>query len=600
MSEIINNTVSFIRKAFGSEEDFIPLHVPYFGGNEKKYLNETIDSTFVSSVGAFVNRFEEELAQYTGAKFAVACVNGTNALHMALLVCGVEREDEVLSQSLTFIATANAISYIGAKPVFIDVDKETMGLSPRALQDFLEHFGELKADGFTYNTSTGKRIAACIPMHTFGFPARIDEIEAICTKWNIALIEDAAESLGSYYKGKHTGVFGKVGVFSFNGNKTITCGGGGALITDDEELAKKAKHLTTQAKIPHQWKFRHDDIGYNYRMPNLNAALACAQLEQLDEILENKRALALKYKAFFADSPIRFFSEQPDSKANYWLNAIILPNEEERDVFLRTTNEKGVMTRPIWDLISSLPMFENCQNDGLENSKWFEQRVVNIPSSYRSNDMDSEKKNIVLVGGGGHCKSCIDVIESTGKYNIVGVLDLPSELGKKVLNYEVIGTDDDYVKFRDLNCVFLITAGQIESFGVRKKIFQALNEINAPIETIISTSATVSMHSKVGKGSIIMHHCIVNAGADIGENCIINNASIIEHDVEIGNHTHISTNAVINGDCMIGNETFIGSGSCVRNGVQIRDEIVIGAGSLVISDVSESGIYVGTPVHKIR
>lgn len=384
MSETIQNTIRFIRRTFNAETDFIPLHAPYFGGNEKKYLNETIDSTFVSSVGAFVNLFEEKMAEYTGAKYAIACVNGTNALHMAMLVCGVESDDEVLSQALTFIATANAISYIGAKPVFIDVDRDTMGMSPTSLQNFLEEFGEKREDGFTYNKSTGRRISACVPMHTFGLPLRIDEIAEICRKWNIQLIEDAAESLGSYYKGKHTGVFGKMGVFSFNGNKTITCGGGGAIITDDEKLARRAKHLTTQAKIPHPWKFRHDEVGYNYRMPNVNAALACAQLEQLNEIQKNKRELAEKYKAFFAETTYQFVEESENSKANYWLNALVLKDEAERDEFLTQTNEAGVMTRPIWDLMSSLPMFEDCQNDGLQNSKWLEERVVNIPSSYRA------------------------------------------------------------------------------------------------------------------------------------------------------------------------------------------------------------------------
>ena len=378
-------TIAFIQDVFQTK-DFIPLHAPYFGGNEKKYLLETIDSTFVSSVGPFVNLFEEKIAEYTGAKYAVACVNGTNALHMALLVCKVQADDEVLSQALTFIATANAISYINAKPVFIDVDKETLGLSPVALSNFLHENAEKKEDGFSYNKTTGRKIAACIPMHTFGFPAKIDKIAEICQDWNIALIEDAAESLGSFYKGKHTGVFGKIGVFSFNGNKTITCGGGGALITNDEELAKKAKHLTTQAKIPHPWKFRHDEIGYNYRMPNLNAALACAQLEQLGKIVENKRDLAARYEAFFAGTDIQFITESKESKVNYWLNAVILSDEEVRDQFLVKTNEKGVMTRPIWDLMSSLPMFENCQNDGLKNSKWLEKRVVNIPSSYRPSD----------------------------------------------------------------------------------------------------------------------------------------------------------------------------------------------------------------------
>ena len=258
-----------------------------------------------------------------------------------------------------------------------------MGMSPNSLRTFLENFGEIRADGFTYNKSTGKKIAACVPMHTFGFPLRIEELAAICKEWNIFLIEDAAESLGSFYKGEHTGTFGKIGIFSFNGNKTITCGGGGALITDDEELAKRAKHLTTQAKIPHPWKFSHDEIGYNYRMPNLNAALACAQLEQLNKILINKRELAEKYKSFFLETPYHFVTELKNTTANHWLNALILPDETERDLFLTRTNASGVMTRPIWDLMSSLPMFENCQNDGLENSKWLEDRVVNIPSSFR-------------------------------------------------------------------------------------------------------------------------------------------------------------------------------------------------------------------------
>lgn len=376
--------IKFIRETFQTS-DFIPLHVPYFGGNEKKYLAETIDSTFVSSVGPFVNLFEEKIAEYTGSKFAVACVNGTNALHMAMIVNGVQSGDEVLSQALTFIATANAISYIGAKPVFIDVDRDTMGLSPEAVRNFLETHAEKRSDGFTYNKTTGRKIAACIPMHTFGFPATIDLIAEVCAKWNIALIEDAAESLGSYYKGKHTGTFGNVGVFSFNGNKTITCGGGGVLITDDEELAKMAKHLTTQAKIPHPWKFRHDAIGYNYRMPNLNAALACAQLEQIDEILENKRELAKRYSAFFAETGIKFVAESENSKANYWLNTLILDSEENRERFLIATNKEGVMTRPVWDLMSDLDMFGDCQNDGLVNSKWLAERVVNIPSSYRAN-----------------------------------------------------------------------------------------------------------------------------------------------------------------------------------------------------------------------
>jgi len=371
--------VNFIREQYKTD-DFIPLHAPVFRGNEKRYLNECIDSTFVSSVGKFVDRFEEMMCQFTGARYAVACVNGTNALHVGLLVNGVEKDDEVITQALTFIATANAISYANATPVFVDVDKDTMGLSPAALNNFLNKYGEISNHGYTYNKSTGKRIKACVPMHTFGFPCRIDEIADICKIWNISLVEDAAESIGSFYKEKHTGLFGDVGIFSFNGNKTITSGGGGSIITNNEGLAKRAKHLTTQAKLPHQWKFVHDEIGYNYRMPNINAALACAQLEQLDNMLKSKRDLAEAYKAFFAQENIKFVTEQSNAKANYWLNTLILEDEAERDAFLEYSNQQNVMTRPIWDLMTSLSMFKDCQHDGLENSQWLYERAVNIPS----------------------------------------------------------------------------------------------------------------------------------------------------------------------------------------------------------------------------
>lgn len=374
--------VNFIKEQFPNK-DFIALHEPVFIGNERKYVLDAIDSTYVSSVGAYVNRFEEMMTSITGAKYAIAIVNGTNALHLALLLAGVQQQDEVISQALTFIATANAISYIGATPVFVDVDKDTMGMSPNALNDFLETKAELRPDG-AYNKKTGKRIAACVPMHTFGLPCRIDEIAAICERWKIELVEDSAESLGSYYKNKHTGVFGKVGVFSFNGNKTVTCGGGGAIITNDEVLAKQAKHLSTQAKVPHKWDFVHDEIGYNYRMPNLNAALACAQLEQLALFVENKRELALAYESFFKEFNIEFVNEPEGSQANYWLNALIFPNLFERNNFLEFTNANGVMTRPLWELMNRLIMFQNCETDGLENSKWLADRVVNIPSGFRA------------------------------------------------------------------------------------------------------------------------------------------------------------------------------------------------------------------------
>ena len=373
--------VDYIKELYG--QDFVPLSVPQFIGNEKKYLNECIDTTFVSSVGKFVDRFEEDMAAYTGAKRAVVCVSGTNALHMAMMMAGVERDDEVLTQALTFIATCNAISYIGACPVFIDVDKQTMGLSPDAVKAWLFSHAEVKG-GQCYNKQTGRRIKACVPMHTFGHPVRIEELAAICAEWHVELVEDAAESIGSRYKGKHTGLFGKVGVLSFNGNKTITTGGGGMLLFNDEALGAMAKHLTTQAKVPHRWEFRHDHIGYNYRMPNINAALGCAQLEHLDEYVADKRATATAYAEFFKQvDDIQFFTEPENCFSNYWLNAVILKDHEAQQGFLQYSNDHGVMTRPIWELMSRLPMFEHCQHDELENTIFFADRVVNIPSSVR-------------------------------------------------------------------------------------------------------------------------------------------------------------------------------------------------------------------------
>jgi len=361
-------------------DDFIPLHRPVFEGNERQYLIDCIDSNFVSSVGAKVTEFEEKVAEFTGSKYAVATVNGTAALHAAIELAGVKPGDEVISQALTFIATCNAISYAGAKPLFIDVDLDTMGLSPAALKRFLEENTEKRTSG-TFNKTSGKRISACIPMHTFGFPCRIAEIAEICANWDITLIEDAAESLGSYVGSRHTGTFGSMATLSFNGNKVITTGSGGMIITDDAELAKRAKYITTTAKVPHPYEFVHDEIGYNYRMPNLNAALGCAQMERLDEFLAIKTQLADQWDAFFHDRDVEFVRAINGNNANHWLNAIILDSKSDRDEFLKVTNESDVMTRPIWTLMSKLPMFKDCQTDGLENSLWLEDRVVNIPSS---------------------------------------------------------------------------------------------------------------------------------------------------------------------------------------------------------------------------
>ena len=377
---MFEDVIAFIQDIYKTKE-FIPLHEPKFVGNEKKYLNECIDSTFVSSVGKFVDEFEEMVARFSGAKYAVATSNGTSALHIGLKLVGVDGSCEVITQPLTFIATVNAISYCNAKPIFVDVDRETLGLSPSKLKEFLEEFTILNENGECINKSTNKIIKACIPMHTFGHPCKIDEIVEICDSYNIAVVEDAAESLGSYHKGKHTGSFGKVGVFSFNGNKIITAGGGGMLVTDDEQLAKKAKHITTTSKVPHPYEYIHDEIGYNYRLTNLAAALGVAQMENIQLFIDKQRYLAKKYEVFFKDTNIEFIKEPKDSKSNYWLNAVILKDGKTRDEFLKYTNDNGIMARPIWRLMNKLDMFKGAQTGNMDNSKWLEDRVVNISSS---------------------------------------------------------------------------------------------------------------------------------------------------------------------------------------------------------------------------
>ena len=376
---MFDDVISFIQDTYKTIE-YIPLHEPKLIGNEKKYLNECINSTFVSSVGKFVDDVENRLADYTGAKFVIATSNGTSALHTALLLANVESNEEVITQALTFVATCNAISYCGAKPIFLDVDKETMGLSPSALKEFLEKNTSIKNQK-CINKKTGKVIKACIPMHTFGMPCRVDEIKNICDKYHIFLIEDAAESVGSFYKGKHTGTYGQIGVMSFNGNKIITAGGGGCIVTSDETLAKRARHLTATAKVVHKWDFYHDMIGYNYRMPNINAALLLAQLENIDNFINKKRELAYIYEEFFNDTSYSFVKEPRNCKSNYWLNSIIHKNKQQRDAFLSETNLNGVMTRPIWKLMHKLPMFQNAQCGNLRNAEWLEERVTNIPSS---------------------------------------------------------------------------------------------------------------------------------------------------------------------------------------------------------------------------
>ncbi len=372
---------SFVKELYKNEV-FIPLHAPKFLGNEKKYLNDCIDSTFVSSVGGYVNRFEKEIQNYTGASFAIATTNGTAALHVALHSIGVKIGDEVITQSLSFIATSNAISYCGAKPIFIDIDRDTYGLGAEKLEEFLKSSCEV-INSTCKNKKSGKTIRACVPMHTFGHPCEIDKIKNICDKYHIALIEDAAESLGSFYKKRHTGRFGKAGIISFNGNKTITAGGGGVIITDDQILAKRLKHLTTTAKIDHPYEYEHDEIGFNYRMPNINAALVLAGLERIDEILKNKREIFLKYKEFFANRDIDLLNAPKNSVSNYWLNTIMLKNEKEKKEFLETCIKEDIMARPVWKPLHTLDIYKDCQYEDMTNTLEFYDKALNIPSGER-------------------------------------------------------------------------------------------------------------------------------------------------------------------------------------------------------------------------
>jgi len=374
---------SFVRELYQSKDDFIPLHVPVFNGKEKEYLLETIDSTFVSSVGKYVDQVESFVADYTKTSKAVAVVNGTAAIQVSLRLAGVRPGDEVITQALTFVATANSIVYNGAKPVFVDVDIDTLGMSPMALKEFLNEYGDKREHG-VYNRKTGKRISAVLPMHTFGFMCRISEIQTICYEWGIPCIEDAAEALGSQSEGKPAGSFGLFGAFSFNGNKIITAGGGGVIVSNDIELGIKAKHLTTTAKRPHAFEYFHDALGYNFRMPNVNAALLLAQLEKLEEYRIAKSSVYKKYQSFF-DTNTKGTQLTPipetTSQWNYWLMSVQLENREARDEFLNTTNTQGVMTRPIWQLMYKLPMYSDCQRDDQRNAEFLEDTIVNIPSS---------------------------------------------------------------------------------------------------------------------------------------------------------------------------------------------------------------------------
>ncbi|CAM3891438.1 LegC family aminotransferase [Vibrio aquimaris] len=371
--------VEFVRDTYKTDE-FIPLHAPRFGGNEKAYVMETIESTFVSSVGKFVDDFERKIEAYTGTAKAVATVNGTAALHAALYMADVQRDDLVITQALTFVATCNALYHMGAEPIFVDVSPVSLGLCPKAMDAFLEENAEVTDVGCIHK-KTGRRIKAVVPMHTFGHPVELDELVAVCLKWNITLVEDAAESLGSFYKGKHTGTVGEFGAVSFNGNKIITTGGGGMVLCKTKERGARAKHVTTTAKVPHPYEFFHDEPGFNYRMPNLNAALGCAQMEVIEQYLKQKRLLAESYKDFFNGTDFKFVTEPEYAQSNYWLNAIICPDKESRKDVLAVTNGAGVMARPVWQLMHRLPMYSNSIRGTLTNSEYLEAHLLNLPSS---------------------------------------------------------------------------------------------------------------------------------------------------------------------------------------------------------------------------
>jgi perosamine synthetase len=360
-----------------------PLHEPTFSGNEMAYLQECLDSTYVSSIGKFVDQFEDELVKFTGAGYAIATVNGTSALHIALKLAGVKHDDEVLIPALTFAATANAVVYCNAIPHFVDIEENTLGIDVDKLRDYL--FKKTKmVDGFCVNKLSDRIIRAIVPMHTFGHPVNLDGLSHLANDFNLVVVEDAAESLGSKYKGKHTGTFGKFGILSFNGNKTITTGGGGAILTNDAELAQNAKHLTTTAKLDHPWEYRHDAVGYNYRMPNINAALGCGQLEQLPLLLRAKRELYIRYQNAFSEvNGVRVMSEPFDCSSNYWLQTIVLSAEisSYRDSILTATNNAGIMTRPAWVLMNELKYFAESPCMDLSSAKMFSESLINIPSS---------------------------------------------------------------------------------------------------------------------------------------------------------------------------------------------------------------------------
>lgn len=377
---MIDNLINFVQDIYQTR-GVIPLHAPSFSGNEKSYVMQTLESTFVSSVGQYVNDFEANIEGYIGCNKAVATVTGTAALHTALYMADIQAGDLVITQALTFVATCNALHYLGAQPIFVDVSKISLSLCPLAVAEYLDEYAMMNADGQCIHKKSGKKIKALMPMHTFGHPADLDALLLLCKKWKLLLIEDAAEALGSFYKGRHVASLGDFSALSFNGNKIITSGGGGMVICRDENAAKRARHITTTAKVPHPYEFNHDEVGFNYRLPNLNAALACAQLEQLPQKLKSKRQLAAQYIDFFSNSEYRIVKEPEYAQSNYWLNAVICPSTAIRDECLKISNAQQVMTRPVWTLMHHLPMFSHAEKGLLPVSQWLASHLLCLPSS---------------------------------------------------------------------------------------------------------------------------------------------------------------------------------------------------------------------------
>ena len=557
---------------------------------EKELVADCLDSTFVSSIGKYVSEFEDDLANYVGAKHAVAVVNGTAALQLALILAGVKVGDEVVVPSISFVATANAVKYIGAHPVFADSENQTLGICPEKLAVWLSKH-TVSDHGVCINKNTGRIIKALMPTHVFGNPFKVNELVELALDYNLVMIEDAAEGLGSQYFGRHVGNFGSLGAISFNGNKIISTGGGGAVLTDDDEFAKLARHLSTTAKCPHKWEYYHDMVGYNWRMPNINAALGCAQLRRMPEFIASKRKLAGAYEmALESVQSVHLLREPLGCESNCWLNALVL-EEETAGAFeeiLTETNALGIMTRPVWTPLHTLPAFEESERTDMTNALALAKRVINIPSSAFFN-----MKQIILIGGGGHCRSCIDVLECAGTFEIAGIVDTYLDPKTASFGYKLIGSDQQLEGLVATFNYALVSVGHIKDATARVTIFERVKAYGGQLPVTISPFAHISRGVEIGEGTIVLHHALINTAATLGVNCIVNSGALIEHDSVIGDNTHISTRATVNGGVTVGANSFVGSGAVIREGVQIGSNTIIGAGAVVKFDVLDNEIIKG-------